>query len=113
MFQYGIKIFVQTLQICYVLLRIDPPSYMLLQVEDLLFLAFFSLNYNKLIRLNVLCFSFDNFKQNPPGLPAIAVVWAVCLLRGSKFIIDWHNYGYTIMGLTHGDHHPIVLIAKW
>ncbi|XP_078273872.1 chitobiosyldiphosphodolichol beta-mannosyltransferase [Rhinoraja longicauda] len=80
-FQYGVKIFVQTLQICYVLLRIDPPSYMLL--------------------------------QNPPGLPAIAVVWAVCLLRRSKFIIDWHNYGYTIMGLTHGDHHLIVLIAKW
>ncbi|XP_069762398.1 chitobiosyldiphosphodolichol beta-mannosyltransferase isoform X2 [Narcine bancroftii] len=80
-FQYGVKIFVQTLQICYVLLKIDAPSYMLL--------------------------------QNPPGLPAIAVVWTICLLRGSKFIIDWHNYGYTIMGLTHGDHHPIVLIAKW
>uniref|UniRef100_UPI00398E8F8D chitobiosyldiphosphodolichol beta-mannosyltransferase isoform X1 n=1 Tax=Pristiophorus japonicus TaxID=55135 RepID=UPI00398E8F8D len=80
-FQYGVKIFVQTLQICYVLLKIDAPSYMLL--------------------------------QNPPGLPAIAATWAVCLLRGSKFIIDWHNYGYTIMSLTHGDHHPIVLIAKW
>ncbi|XP_051878444.1 chitobiosyldiphosphodolichol beta-mannosyltransferase isoform X2 [Pristis pectinata] len=80
-FQYGVKIFVQTLQICYVLLKINPPSYMLL--------------------------------QNPPGLPAIAAVWAVCFFSGSKFIIDWHNYGYTIMGLTHGDHHPIVLIAKW
>ncbi|XP_048408712.1 chitobiosyldiphosphodolichol beta-mannosyltransferase [Stegostoma tigrinum] len=80
-FQYGLKVFVQTLQICYILLKIDAPSYMLL--------------------------------QNPPGLPAIAAVWAVCLLRGSKFIIDWHNYGYTIMSLTHGYHHPIVLIAKW
>ncbi|XP_059835647.1 chitobiosyldiphosphodolichol beta-mannosyltransferase isoform X3 [Hypanus sabinus] len=80
-FQYGVKIIVQTLQICYALLKINPPSYMLL--------------------------------QNPPGLPAIAAVWVVCLLRGSKFIIDWHNYGYTIMGLTHGDHHPVVQIAKW
>ncbi|XP_078414437.1 chitobiosyldiphosphodolichol beta-mannosyltransferase [Cetorhinus maximus] len=80
-FQYVVKIFVQTLQICYILLKIDAPSYMIL--------------------------------QNPPGLPAIAATWAVCLLRGSKFIIDWHNYGYTIMSLTHGDHHPIVLIAKW
>ncbi|XP_041061885.1 chitobiosyldiphosphodolichol beta-mannosyltransferase isoform X5 [Carcharodon carcharias] len=79
-FQYVIKIFVQTLQICYILLKIDAPSYMIL--------------------------------QNPPGLPAIATTWAVCLLKGSKFIIDWHNYGYTIMSLTHGDHHPIVLIAK-
>ncbi|XP_067859204.1 chitobiosyldiphosphodolichol beta-mannosyltransferase isoform X2 [Heptranchias perlo] len=80
-FQYGVKIFVQSLQICYVLLKIDAPSFMLL--------------------------------QNPPGLPAMAAMWAVCLLRGSKLIIDWHNYGYTIMSLTHGDHHPIVLIAKW
>ncbi|XP_072353691.1 chitobiosyldiphosphodolichol beta-mannosyltransferase [Scyliorhinus torazame] len=80
-FQYGIKVFVQTLQICYILLKIDTPSHILL--------------------------------QNPPGLPAIAATWAVCLLRGSKFIIDWHNYGYTIMSLSHADRHPIVLIAKW
>ncbi|KAJ6659776.1 hypothetical protein lerEdw1_018492 [Lerista edwardsae] len=51
--------------------------------------------------------------QNPPGLPSIAVTWAVCRLRRSKLIIDWHNYGYTIMSLTHGEKHPIVRIAKW
>uniref|UniRef100_A0A4W3I6V4 Chitobiosyldiphosphodolichol beta-mannosyltransferase n=1 Tax=Callorhinchus milii TaxID=7868 RepID=A0A4W3I6V4_CALMI len=80
-FQYGIKVFAQTIQICYSLLKIDAPAYILL--------------------------------QNPPGLPAIAAAWAVCLLRGSKLIVDWHNYGYTIMQLTHGERHPIVLIAKW
>ncbi|XP_006015606.1 chitobiosyldiphosphodolichol beta-mannosyltransferase isoform X2 [Alligator sinensis] len=51
--------------------------------------------------------------QNPPGLPSIAVAWIVCLVRRSKLIIDWHNYGYTIMSLTHGTSHPIVNIAKW
>ncbi|XP_048350877.1 chitobiosyldiphosphodolichol beta-mannosyltransferase [Sphaerodactylus townsendi] len=51
--------------------------------------------------------------QNPPGLPSIAVTWAVCFLRGSKLIIDWHNYGYTIMSLTHGERHLLVRIAKW
>ncbi|XP_063077511.1 chitobiosyldiphosphodolichol beta-mannosyltransferase [Engraulis encrasicolus] len=51
--------------------------------------------------------------QNPPGLPSIAVAWLVCGLRGTKFIIDWHNYGYTIMALTHGQKHPIVRVAKW
>ncbi|XP_077172616.1 chitobiosyldiphosphodolichol beta-mannosyltransferase isoform X2 [Paroedura picta] len=51
--------------------------------------------------------------QNPPGLPGIAVTWAICLLCGSKLILDWHNYGYTIMSLTHGDRHPLVRIAKW
>ncbi|XP_043829195.1 chitobiosyldiphosphodolichol beta-mannosyltransferase isoform X1 [Dromiciops gliroides] len=51
--------------------------------------------------------------QNPPGLPSIAVCWVVCCLRGSKLVIDWHNYGYTIMGLTHGFSHPLVQLAKW
>ncbi|XP_041853225.1 chitobiosyldiphosphodolichol beta-mannosyltransferase [Melanotaenia boesemani] len=51
--------------------------------------------------------------QNPPGLPGIAVAWLVCVLRGSRFVIDWHNYGYTIMALSHGASHPVVRLAKW
>ncbi|XP_045066996.1 chitobiosyldiphosphodolichol beta-mannosyltransferase isoform X7 [Coregonus clupeaformis] len=51
--------------------------------------------------------------QNPPGLPGIVVTWLVCGLRGTRFIIDWHNYGYTIMGLSHGPDHPIVRLAQW
>ncbi|KAJ7992019.1 hypothetical protein DPEC_G00274240 [Dallia pectoralis] len=51
--------------------------------------------------------------QNPPGLPSMAVTWLVCALRGSTFIIDWHNYGYTIMALSHGANHPIVWLAQW
>ena len=35
--------------------------------------------------------------QNPPGIPSMFVCWIVCKLRKSKFIIDWHNYGYTIL----------------
>uniref|UniRef100_A0A8B9VLH9 Chitobiosyldiphosphodolichol beta-mannosyltransferase n=1 Tax=Anas zonorhyncha TaxID=75864 RepID=A0A8B9VLH9_9AVES len=51
--------------------------------------------------------------QNPPGLPSIAVAWVACLVWRSKLIIDWHNYGYTIMSLSHGINHPLVRIAKW
>ncbi|XP_037649402.1 chitobiosyldiphosphodolichol beta-mannosyltransferase [Sebastes umbrosus] len=51
--------------------------------------------------------------QNPPGLPTIAVAWFVCVLRGSRLIIDWHNYGYTIMALSLGETHPVVRLAKW
>ncbi|XP_047212803.1 chitobiosyldiphosphodolichol beta-mannosyltransferase-like isoform X2 [Girardinichthys multiradiatus] len=51
--------------------------------------------------------------QNPPGLPGVAVAWVVCVLRGSTFIIDWHNYGYTIMALSLGASHPVVRLAKW
>jgi beta-1,4-mannosyltransferase len=35
--------------------------------------------------------------QNPPGIPAIYICAVVCFLRRAKFIIDWHNYGYTIL----------------
>ncbi|KAJ8253973.1 hypothetical protein COCON_G00205850 [Conger conger] len=79
--RYVTKVILQSLQLFYVLVKIDAPSYVL--------------------------------KQNPPGLPGIAVTWLVCLLRGSKFIIDWHNYGYTIMALTHREKHLIVRVAKW
>lgn len=51
--------------------------------------------------------------QNPPGLPGIAVAWLVSVLRGSRLVIDWHNYGYTIMALSHSRGHPVVQLAKW
>ncbi|XP_040212928.1 chitobiosyldiphosphodolichol beta-mannosyltransferase isoform X2 [Rana temporaria] len=79
--RYVLKVMVQAIQLFWVLMNIDPPSYILL--------------------------------QNPPGLPSIAVTWVFCCLRRCKLIIDWHNYGYTIMSLTHKPGHPILLIAKW
>ncbi|XP_056262508.1 chitobiosyldiphosphodolichol beta-mannosyltransferase [Pseudoliparis swirei] len=51
--------------------------------------------------------------QNPPGLPGIAVAWLVCVLRGSRFVIDWHNYGFTVMALSLGRTHPLVRLAEW
>lgn len=51
--------------------------------------------------------------QNPPGLPSIAVAWLISVLRGSRLVIDWHNYGYTIMALSHGRRHPVVQLAEW
>uniref|UniRef100_H3CRR5 Chitobiosyldiphosphodolichol beta-mannosyltransferase n=1 Tax=Tetraodon nigroviridis TaxID=99883 RepID=H3CRR5_TETNG len=50
--------------------------------------------------------------QNPPGLPSISVAWFVSILRGSRLIIDWHNYGYSIMALSHGQGHPVVRLAE-
>lgn len=35
--------------------------------------------------------------QNPPGIPAIFICLVVCFIRRSKLILDWHNYGYTIL----------------
>lgn len=49
--------------------------------------------------------------QNPPGIPAMYICSIVCFLRRSKFIIDWHNYGYTILQVN-GRNKIISLVAK-
>lgn len=49
--------------------------------------------------------------QNPPSIPTLAVAALVCRLRGTKLIIDWHNFGYSILSLKLGDKHPLVRIS--
>ena len=51
--------------------------------------------------------------QNPPAIPSLPVAVLVCRLRSSKLVVDWHNYGYTILALTIGPAHPLVSLAKW
>ncbi|KAF5020510.1 hypothetical protein F66182_7473 [Fusarium sp. NRRL 66182] len=35
--------------------------------------------------------------QNPPSIPTFHVALLVSFIRGSKLVVDWHNYGYTIL----------------
>jgi beta-1,4-mannosyltransferase len=51
--------------------------------------------------------------QNPPAIPTLAVAWMFSRIYGSKFMIDWHNYGYSILSLTLGKNHIMVRFAKW
>ncbi|KAK3323749.1 glycosyl transferases group 1-domain-containing protein [Cercophora scortea] len=50
--------------------------------------------------------------QNPPSIPTLAVARLVCSLRNSKLMIDWHNYGWTILAGTRGAEHPLVRLSK-
>ncbi|KAK0636584.1 glycosyl transferases group 1-domain-containing protein [Bombardia bombarda] len=50
--------------------------------------------------------------QNPPSIPTLAIASLICRLRGSKLMIDWHNYGWTILAGTRGANHPLVSISK-
>lgn len=50
--------------------------------------------------------------QTPPCVPSFTVCRVVCFLRGAKFVIDWHNFAYTLMGLQMGIGHPLVEIAR-
>ena len=35
-----------------------------------------------------------------------------CAVRGSKLIVDYHNYGHTILALSLGKKHTLVHLAK-
>ena len=51
--------------------------------------------------------------QNPPSIPTLLVVSIVCYLRGTKIAIDWHNFGYSVLGLRLGKRHPLVVCSQW
>ncbi|GAO47109.1 putative beta-1,4-mannosyltransferase [Saitoella complicata NRRL Y-17804] len=65
----------------------------------------------------MLCYVIDPpshiLVQNPPSLPTLLVARIACWLRGSRLVIDWHNFGYTILGLKLGKNHPLVRISEW
>jgi beta-1,4-mannosyltransferase len=51
--------------------------------------------------------------QNPPAFPTLAVTWFSLRRRGVRFVIDWHNLGYTLLQLHLGQWHPAVRLARW
>ncbi|WPH00581.1 glycosyltransferase family 33 protein [Acrodontium crateriforme] len=51
--------------------------------------------------------------QNPPSIPTLAVAQWMCLLRDTRLVVDWHNFGYSILALRLGAKHPLVRIARW
>ncbi|KAH8820074.1 chitobiosyldiphosphodolichol beta-mannosyltransferase [Xylogone sp. PMI_703] len=50
--------------------------------------------------------------QNPPSIPTLLIALVVCFLRNTHLIIDWHNYGWSILAGTKGAAHPFVRISK-
>jgi beta-1,4-mannosyltransferase len=50
--------------------------------------------------------------QTPPAIPTLVVARAVCALRGTRLVVDWHNYGYTLLGLRLGPRHALVRLAR-
>ncbi|PMD47842.1 glycosyltransferase family 33 protein [Hyaloscypha variabilis F] len=51
--------------------------------------------------------------QNPPSIPTLFIAIIICFLRNTHLIIDWHNYGWTILAGTRGEKHPFVIISKY
>ena len=51
--------------------------------------------------------------QNPPAVPTLALCWIYAKILNCTFMIDWHNYAFSLMGLTLGRRHILVKFAKW
>ncbi|EEC06127.1 beta1,4 mannosyltransferase, putative [Ixodes scapularis] len=51
--------------------------------------------------------------QNPPSIPTLPVAWLYCLLRGCALVVDWHNYGYSILALALKETHPLVRVCRF
>jgi beta-1,4-mannosyltransferase len=49
--------------------------------------------------------------QNPPSFPTLAAGWIAALLLRAKLPIDWHNYGYTMLGTRLGSGHWFARLA--
>lgn len=49
--------------------------------------------------------------QNPPSIPTLAIASLMCFLRNTSLVIDWHNFGYSILALKLGPKHPFVTVS--
>jgi beta-1,4-mannosyltransferase len=49
--------------------------------------------------------------QNPPSIPTLLIARIAASLRGARFIIDWHNFGYSMLALRLGNSHAVVRLA--
>ena len=50
--------------------------------------------------------------QNPPSIPTLFIAQITCFLRHTRLVIDWHNFGYSILALRLGNTHPLVQISR-
>ena len=50
--------------------------------------------------------------QTPPSIPTLFIAQIVCFLRNTRLVIDWHNFGHTILALKLGETHPLVRLSR-
>ncbi len=51
--------------------------------------------------------------QSPPGIPALAVMLLCARLRSAKLVVDWHNFGYTMLALKAPPESVRVRLTRW
>ena len=51
--------------------------------------------------------------QNPPAIPTLAAALLAARLRGTRLVIDWHNFGFAMLALRLGETHGAVRLTAW
>lgn len=51
--------------------------------------------------------------QNPPSIPSLFVAQVICFIRNTRLIVDWHNFGHSILALKLGHNHPLVQTMRF
>ncbi|KAF5196500.1 Udp-glycosyltransferase turan [Thalictrum thalictroides] len=51
--------------------------------------------------------------QNPPSVPTLVAVQWASWFRQAAFVVDWHNFGYTLLGLSLGRSSWFERIYHW
>jgi beta-1,4-mannosyltransferase len=51
--------------------------------------------------------------QTPPPVPTLPLCLLAAKIRGAATIIDWHNYGHSILALRLGERHWMVRLTLW
>ncbi|KAK5162630.1 hypothetical protein LTR04_003212 [Oleoguttula sp. CCFEE 6159] len=49
--------------------------------------------------------------QNPPAIPTLLVAHFICFFRNTSLIIDWHNFGSSLLALRLSPTHPLVRLS--
>ncbi|CAE8620098.1 unnamed protein product, partial [Polarella glacialis] len=46
--------------------------------------------------------------QNPPAIPSLLLARLAAWIQAASLVIDFHNFGYSLLALKLGDRHPLV-----
>jgi beta-1,4-mannosyltransferase len=50
--------------------------------------------------------------QTPPAIPVVCIAAIAARLRGARLILDWHNFGWMVLGLK-TDSGPVLRLCRW
>lgn len=51
--------------------------------------------------------------QTPPGVPTLPVLWLYTAFKGTRLVVDFHNYSHTILALATGSDHLLVSLTRY